>query len=61
MIVNRRPFNVVSGQLSAVIERLKRECEQFNFPGKLRVYTTHSGRFDTLVIEHEFEWLVDRV
>ena len=57
MIVNRRTFNAVPGQLSEVIERLKLECEQFKFPGKLRVYTTHSGRFDTLVTEHEFESL----
>ena len=59
MIVNRRIFNFIPGNEEKIIENLKKVGAEFRWPGNVRVYTTYTGTFNTLVFEFEFESMAE--
>ena len=57
MIVNRRTFNIVPGKVEEVIEYLKVAGKEVDWLGNVRLYKMHTGTFDQIVLEYEFDSL----
>jgi hypothetical protein len=60
MVVNRMTFQAKIGKAADVVERLKQSGSAFEaLPGRVRILTDRTGRFDTVVVEIEAESLAD--
>jgi hypothetical protein len=54
MYVNRRTYIVKKGMMDQVLARL-RARERADWPGRLRIYASEVGVFDTIALEAEFD------
>ena len=60
MILNRITFHAKFGKAAQVVEMLKQSSPpSAGAPGRMRVLTDRTGRFDTVVLEIEAETLAD--